>query len=53
MLGGMFQKLIIREKISRIKENQFEEDISMENRVVMQKAKAKYTKYLHIESCFL
>lgn len=50
--GDVFQQLTIREEIARIKEQLFEEFPSAENRIFMQKAKAEYNKYLHIEKSF-
>ncbi|KAH0758046.1 hypothetical protein KY290_021539 [Solanum tuberosum] len=50
--GDIFQQLIIREEIARIKEELFEEFPSTENREVMRRAKAEYTKYLHLEESY-
>jgi len=50
--GDIFQQLIIREEIARIKEKLFEEDPSSEHRSVMQRVKAEYNKYLHFEEVY-
>lgn len=50
--GDIFQQLIIREEIAKVKEKLFLDDPSQDNRMVMQKAKAEYIKYLHLEESF-
>ncbi|KAG5631178.1 hypothetical protein H5410_002895 [Solanum commersonii] len=50
--GDIFQQLIIREFIVRIKEKIFEEDPNVINRVVLQSAQAKFKRYLHFEEIF-
>ncbi|XP_009758093.1 uncharacterized protein [Nicotiana sylvestris] len=47
--GDIFKQLAIREDVVRIKEMLFEDDPSLENRIVLQKAQAKLKKYLSIE----
>ncbi|KAH0693102.1 hypothetical protein KY285_020199 [Solanum tuberosum] len=46
--GDIFKQLLIREEVVRIKEKHFEESPNHENRVVIQKARAEYTKYLRL-----
>lgn len=50
--GDIFQQLLIREEIAKIKEKLFEEDPSAENRMIMQRSKAEYDKYLHFEEIY-
>ncbi|KAH0714862.1 hypothetical protein KY284_007767 [Solanum tuberosum] len=50
--GDIFQQLLIREEIAKLKEKLFEEFPSQENRAVMQKAKAEHTRYLHLEESY-
>lgn len=50
--GDIFQQLIIREEIERIKEKLFEELPSGENRTIMQREKAEYNKYLHLKESY-
>lgn len=50
--GDIFQQLVIRKEIARIKEKLFEECPSGENRTIMQRAKAEYAKYLHFEEVY-
>lgn len=52
VFGDIFQQLIIREETLRLKEQYFKEYLSAGNRVVMQKAKAKYTIYLKFEESY-
>ncbi|XP_075084937.1 uncharacterized protein LOC142168177 [Nicotiana tabacum] len=47
--GDIFKQLVIREDIVRVKEMMFEEDPTVENRIVLQNAQAKLKKYLSIE----
>lgn len=49
---GYLSQLIIKEEIARIKEKHFEEFPSPENRAIMQRAKAEYYRYLHLEEKF-
>lgn len=46
--GDIFQQLMIREEIAKIQERLFEDNPTPENRVVMKRAKAEYTKYLNL-----
>ncbi|XP_075084877.1 uncharacterized protein LOC142168116 [Nicotiana tabacum] len=50
--GDIFKKLAIREDIVRVKEILFEEDPTIENRIVLQKAQAELKKYLSFEEQF-
>ncbi|KAG5592064.1 hypothetical protein H5410_042578 [Solanum commersonii] len=50
--GNSFQQLMIREKISRMKEKHFSEFLSLKNRAIMQRAKVEYSRYLHLEKKF-
>ncbi|KAG5610650.1 hypothetical protein H5410_021931 [Solanum commersonii] len=50
--GDIFPQLLIKEEIAKLKEKLFEEFPSQENRAVMQKAKAEYTRYLHLEESY-
>lgn len=50
--GNIFQQLIIREEIARIKEKLFEEALTGENRNIMQRAIVEYNKYLHLEEMY-
>ncbi|WMV19930.1 hypothetical protein MTR67_013315 [Solanum verrucosum] len=50
--GNIFKKLLIREDIMKIKEKLFEEEPSVINREVLQRAQAEYKKYLHFEEKF-
>nr|XP_009759375.1 PREDICTED: uncharacterized protein LOC104211932 [Nicotiana sylvestris] len=45
----IFKQLAIREDVVRIKEMLFEDDTSLENRIVLQQAQAELKKYLSIE----
>ncbi|XP_059295549.1 uncharacterized protein LOC132048883 [Lycium ferocissimum] len=47
--GDIFQQLALREQVIKIKEALFEEDPSVVNRIVIQKAQAEVKQYLHIE----
>ncbi|XP_060202843.1 uncharacterized protein LOC132631262 [Lycium barbarum] len=47
--GDIFKQLSIREEVAKVKEQLFEEDPSIINRIVLQKAQAELTKYLNIE----
>lgn len=47
--GDIFQQLIIREEVVRLKEQLFEEDSSPNNRCILQQAQAELKKYLHYE----
>ncbi|KAF3662152.1 hypothetical protein FXO37_12577 [Capsicum annuum] len=48
----IFQQLIIREEISKVKAKLFEENPTSVNRIVMQKVRAEYIKYLKLEESF-
>ncbi|KAH0661787.1 hypothetical protein KY284_026718 [Solanum tuberosum] len=50
--GDIFQQLIIREDIVRVKEQLFEQTPSTVNREVLSRAQAEYNKYLHFEEEF-
>ncbi|XP_049364733.1 uncharacterized protein LOC125829561 [Solanum verrucosum] len=50
--GDIFKQLLIREEIVKLKEELFEQDPSITNRVVLQQAYAKYKFYLHYEEEF-
>ncbi|XP_075084878.1 uncharacterized protein LOC107761180 [Nicotiana tabacum] len=50
--GDIFKQLAIREDIVRVKEILFEEDPTIENRIVLQKAQAELKKYLSFEEQF-
>ncbi|XP_047264042.1 uncharacterized protein LOC124896540 [Capsicum annuum] len=52
IFGDIFQQLLIREEIAKIKEKLFEDSPTQENQAVMQRAKAEYTKYLHLEESY-
>ncbi|XP_059310266.1 uncharacterized protein LOC132061469 [Lycium ferocissimum] len=47
--GDIFQQLAIREEIVKVKEALFEEDPSVVNSVVLQKAQAEMKQYLNLE----
>ncbi|XP_070045342.1 uncharacterized protein [Nicotiana tomentosiformis] len=47
--GDIFKQLAIREDIVRVKEMLFEEEPTVENRIVLQKAQAELKSYLSIE----
>ncbi|KAG5599355.1 hypothetical protein H5410_030725 [Solanum commersonii] len=47
--GDIFKQLIMSEEIAGIKEKNFEEFPSSKNRGIMQRAKAEYARYLHLE----
>ncbi|XP_059281287.1 uncharacterized protein LOC132034982 [Lycium ferocissimum] len=47
--GDIFKQLSIREEVVKVKEQLFEEDPSIINRIVLQKAQAELKKYLIIE----
>ncbi|XP_059310607.1 uncharacterized protein LOC132061950 [Lycium ferocissimum] len=47
--GDIFQQLAIREEVVKVKEALFEEDPSIVNRIVLQKAQAEMKQYLNIE----
>ncbi|XP_019240205.1 PREDICTED: uncharacterized protein LOC109220196 [Nicotiana attenuata] len=47
--GDIFKKLAILEDIVRVKEMLFEEEPTIENRIVLQKAQSELKKYLSIE----
>ncbi|XP_075099042.1 uncharacterized protein LOC142175932 [Nicotiana tabacum] len=47
--GDIFKQLAIREDIVSVKEMLFEEEPTIENRIVLQKAQAELKKYLSIE----
>ncbi|XP_060178276.1 uncharacterized protein LOC132608235 [Lycium barbarum] len=47
--GNIFEQLIIREEVVKVKEQFFEEQPSIINRIVLQKAQAELKKYLHLE----
>ncbi|KAG5590749.1 hypothetical protein H5410_041263 [Solanum commersonii] len=47
--GDIFKQLIIREKIVRLKEEFFEENPTISNRIVLQSAQAELKRYLHFE----
>ncbi|WMV09401.1 hypothetical protein MTR67_002786 [Solanum verrucosum] len=47
--GDIFQQLIVREEIAKVKERLFEEVPNCENRIIMQRAQVEFTKYLHLE----
>jgi len=47
--GDIFKKLAIMEDIVRVKEILFEDEPTIENRIVLQKAQAELKKYLSIE----
>ncbi|KAH0773655.1 hypothetical protein KY290_010792 [Solanum tuberosum] len=42
----------LEEEIAIIKEKLFDEDVSSENRIVMQRANIEYNRYLHFEELF-
>ena len=48
--GDIFQKLLIREDIVKIKEKLFEEARNAENTNVLHRIQAKYKNYLHFDS---
>lgn len=50
--GDIFKQLIIREKIVRLKEEFFEENPTISNRIVLQSAQAELKRYLHFEEEF-
>lgn len=50
--GDIFQQLIIREEVVRLKEQLFEEEPSAENKSILQKAHADLKQYLHIKEEF-
>ncbi|XP_060182430.1 uncharacterized protein LOC132612110 [Lycium barbarum] len=50
--GDIFNQLVIREDIVKIKEQLFEENPSEENRMVIQKAQTELKLYLHYEEEF-
>ncbi|KAH0642111.1 hypothetical protein KY285_032975 [Solanum tuberosum] len=50
--GDIFKQLLIREEVARIKEQHFEESPTQENRIIMQRVKAEYTKYLRLEKMY-
>ncbi|KAH0758309.1 hypothetical protein KY290_021802 [Solanum tuberosum] len=50
--GDIFKQLLIREEIVKLKEELFEQDPSIANRVVLQQAHAEYKFYLHYEEEF-
>ncbi|XP_060185616.1 uncharacterized protein LOC132615077 [Lycium barbarum] len=47
--GDIFKQLAIREEVVKIKEDLFEEEPIIENRIVLQKAQAELKKYLSLE----
>ncbi|XP_060170365.1 uncharacterized protein LOC132601283 [Lycium barbarum] len=47
--GEIFKQLSIREEVVRVKEQLFEEDPSIINKIVLQKAQTELKKYLNIE----
>nr|XP_009760649.1 PREDICTED: uncharacterized protein LOC104212974 [Nicotiana sylvestris] len=49
IFGGIFKQLAILEDIVRLKEMLFEEEPTIENRIVLQKAQSELKKYLSIE----
>lgn len=51
--GAILQKLLIREERAKSKEKLSKDHLSQENRVVMQRAKDKYTRDLQFEESFL
>ncbi|XP_060202553.1 uncharacterized protein LOC132630976 [Lycium barbarum] len=50
--GDIFKKLVVREDIVRVKEQLFEDDPSLANRMVLQLAQAELKKYMHYEEEF-
>lgn len=50
--GDIFQQLLIREDIVKIKEPLFEEVPNVENREILHKVQDEYKKYLHFEEVF-
>ncbi|XP_060211928.1 uncharacterized protein LOC132639499 [Lycium barbarum] len=50
--GDLFKQSNIRDHIFKIKEQLFEEDSSEINRMVLQRARAEFKKYLHFEEEF-
>nr|XP_016471965.1 PREDICTED: uncharacterized protein LOC107794026 [Nicotiana tabacum] len=50
--GDIFKQLAIREDIVRIKEMLFEEELTIENRIVLQQAQVELKKYLSFEEQF-
>lgn len=50
--GNIFEELIIRDKIVKIKENIFEEQPNAINREVLHQAQAKFKRYLYFEKEF-
>lgn len=47
--GDIFKQLAIREEVVKVKEKLFEEDPSIVNRIVLQKAQAELKRYLSLE----
>ncbi|XP_070041000.1 uncharacterized protein [Nicotiana tomentosiformis] len=47
--GDIFKQLVILEDIVKVKEMPFEEEPTIDNRIVLQKAQAELKKYLNIE----
>ncbi|XP_075091658.1 uncharacterized protein LOC142171853 [Nicotiana tabacum] len=47
--GDIFKQLAIREDIVRVKEMLFEEELTVENRIVLQKSQAELKSYLSID----
>ncbi|XP_060182816.1 uncharacterized protein LOC132612735 [Lycium barbarum] len=47
--GDIFKQVLIREEVVRVKEQLFDEDPSIINRIALQKAQAELKKYLIIE----
>lgn len=45
--GDIFKQLVIREDIVRIKEQLFEEEPSVMNRMVLHQAQAELEKFIH------
>ncbi|KAH0743236.1 hypothetical protein KY290_031229 [Solanum tuberosum] len=47
--GDVFKQLIIREEIVRLKKSLFEEDLTPQNRSILQQCQAELKRYLHYE----
>lgn len=50
--GYIFEQLALREYVVMVKEMLFEEETSIENRIVLQQAQAELKRYLSIEEQF-
>lgn len=50
--GDIFQQLVIREDIVKVKKQLYKKNSNAENREVLQRAQTEHKKYLHLEEKF-